>query len=76
MPEYSIGDKVILKDDGQLYTVMGVRKEEGVVLFDLEKGHDQSKIKVTVLRSQIQVQKAYSLQYPQTVVYSKRAKFG
>ena len=38
MAEYNIGDKVILKDDGQVYKVVGVRTEDRIVLFDLEQG--------------------------------------
>ncbi|MDE2009835.1 MAG: hypothetical protein KGJ09_07135 [Candidatus Omnitrophica bacterium] len=69
MAEYNIGDKVVLKDDGQVYTVAGVRTENRVVLFDLEKGNGQKSARLTVLRSQIEVQKAYTPKYPQTVVY-------
>ncbi len=38
MAEYNVGDKVVLKDDGQRYKVVGVRTEDHIVLFDLEKG--------------------------------------
>ncbi|MDE1921714.1 MAG: hypothetical protein KGI24_09805 [Candidatus Omnitrophica bacterium] len=69
MAEYNIGDKVVLKDDGQVYTVTGVRTENRVVLFDLKKGNDQKSVQLTVLRSQIEVQKTCTPQYPQTVVY-------
>lgn len=40
MAEYNVGDKVILKDDGQEYRVVGVRIEDRVVLFDLEQGDE------------------------------------
>jgi hypothetical protein len=56
MAEYAVGDKVVLKDDGQLYIVVGVRIEDRIVLFDLEKGH-------------LEVKKAYRPQQPQVVVY-------
>ena len=71
MPEYDIGDKVMLKDDGQLYTVVGVRTEDHTVLFDLEKGDERGLVKLTVLRSQLDVPKAYTPKFPQTVVYKK-----
>ena len=71
MAEYNVGDKVVLKDDGQLYNVVGVRIEENVVLFDLEKGNEQASVKLTVLRSQLEVQKVYKPKYPQVVVYKK-----
>ena len=69
MAEYNVGDKVILKDDGQSYTVVGVRTEDHTVLFDLEKGDQRGSVKLTVLRSQLEVQKVYSPKYPQTVIY-------
>ena len=72
MAEYSVGDKVMLKDDGQVYKVVGVRTEDRVVLFDLEQGDERASVKLTVLRSQLQVQKAYTPKYPQTIVYKKR----
>jgi len=72
MAEYNVGDKVILKDDGQAYTVIGVRTEDHVVLFDLEKGNESSRVSFTVLRSQLEVQKICTPQYPQVVIYKKR----
>jgi hypothetical protein len=72
MAEYSVGDKVILKDDGQVYTVVGVRTEDHIVLFDLKKGDERVELSLTVLRSQLEVQKAYTPQHPQTVIYKKR----
>ncbi len=71
MPEYNIGDRVILKDDGQSYKVVGVRTENHIVLFDLEKGDGRASSKLTVLRSQIEVQKTCTPQYPQFVIYKK-----
>lgn len=71
MPEYNTGDTVILKDDGQAYKVTGVRIEDSVVLFDLEQGDERASRKLTVLRSQIAVQKAYTPQQPKTVIYKK-----
>jgi hypothetical protein len=71
MAEYNVGDKVILKDDGQIYKVVGVRIEERIVLFDLEQGDDRASKKVTVLRSQLEVPKAYRPQQPQIVIYKK-----
>ena len=55
MAEYTVGDKVILKDDGQFYTVVGVRIEDHTVLFDLEKGNERGSVKLTVLRSHLEV---------------------
>ena len=72
MAEYNVGDKVVLKDDGQFYTVVGVRNEDRVLLFDLEKGDRNKTVKLTVLRSQIEVQKIYAPKYPQTIVYKKK----
>ncbi len=72
MPEYNIGDKVILKDDGQVYTVVGVRTEDRVLLFDLEKGNEKGRAKLTVLRSQIEVQKTHTPKYPQTTIYKSK----
>ena len=72
MAEYNIGDKVILKDDGQVYTVVGVRTEDRVLLFDLEKGDQRASVKLTVLRSQLEIPKAYRPQQPQTVIFKKR----
>jgi hypothetical protein len=71
MAEYNVGDKVILKDDGQVYKVIGVRTEDRIVLFDLEKGDERASVKLTVLRSQIEVQKIYRPQQPQIVIYKK-----
>jgi len=72
MAEHNIGDKVILKDDGQVYKVIGIRTEDRIVLFDLEKGNEQASVKLTVLRSQLEVHKAYRPQQPQIVIYKKR----
>ena len=71
MAEYNIGDKVILKDDGQSYKVNGIRIESRVVLFDLEKGDEHRSVKLTVLRSQLEVPKIYKLKQPQVVIYKK-----
>ena len=71
MAEHSVGDKVVLKDDGQVYRVVGVRTENRVVLFDLEKGNEKGIAKLTVLRSQIEVQKSHTPKYPQTLVYKR-----
>jgi hypothetical protein len=73
MAEYNVGDKVILKDDGQEYTVVGVRIEDKVVLFDLQQGDERASRRFTVLRSQLQVQKAYTPKQPRTVIYKKEA---
>jgi len=72
MAEYNVGDKVMLKDDGQLYTVVGVRTEDHTVLFDLEKGNERGLVKLTVLRSHIEVQKLYKPKFPQTIVYKAK----
>ncbi len=72
MAEYAVGDKVILKDDGQVYKVVGIRTEDRIVLFDLEKGDERASVKFTVLRSQIEVQKAYAPQQPRVVIYRKK----
>lgn len=71
MAEYNVGDKVILKDDGQVYKVVGVRTEDHVVLFDLEQGDERVSKRFTVLRSQLEVQKAYTPKRPQIVIYKK-----
>lgn len=71
MPEYNVGDKVILKDDGQAYTVVNVRRENHMLLFDLQKGDERASAKLTVLRSQIETQKAYTPKHPQFVIYKK-----
>jgi hypothetical protein len=72
MPEYTIGDKVILKDDGQAYKVVNVRNEDRILLFDLEQGDERASKKLTVLKSQIEIPKAYRPQQPQTVIYKKK----
>jgi len=72
MAEYNVGDKVILKDDGQAYKVVGVRTEDRLVLFDLVQGDERATLKLTVLRSQIEVTKAYRPQQPQIVIYKKK----
>ena len=41
MAEHDVGDRVILKDDGQVYRVVGVRTEDRVVLYDLEQGDER-----------------------------------
>jgi hypothetical protein len=71
MAEYNVGDKVILKDDGQAYNVVGVRTEDHIVLFDLEKGNERGSVKLTVLRSQLEVQKTCTPKFPQVVIYKK-----
>jgi len=71
MAEYNVGDKVILKDDGQVYTVIGVRTENRIVLFDLKQGDERASAKLTVLKSQIETPKAYRPQQPSIVIYKK-----
>lgn len=71
MAEYSVGDKVILKDDGQVYKVVGVRTEDHIVLYDLEQGDERASVSFTVLPSQLAVQKAYTPKEPQVVIYKK-----
>ena len=71
MAEYNVGDKVILKDDGQVCTVVGIRTEDHIVLYDLEKGDQRAFERFTVLRSQLEVQKAYTPKQPQVVIYKK-----
>lgn len=73
MNDYIVGDKVVLKDDGQVYTVVAVRRENHLVLFDLQKGDERAMAKITVMRSQIDPQKAYSLKEPQYVIYKKNS---
>jgi len=73
MAEYNAGDKVILKDDGQEYTVVGVRTEDHMVLFDLQQGDERASKTLTVLKSQIEVQKAYTPKRPRTVIYKKES---
>ncbi|MDE2027908.1 MAG: hypothetical protein KGK03_09325 [Candidatus Omnitrophica bacterium] len=72
MAEYNVGDKVILKDDGQVYKVVGVRIENRVVLYDLQKGNEKGSVKLTVLRSEIEVEKIFTPKYPQTVVFKAK----
>lgn len=60
MAEYNIGDNVILKDDGQIYKVVGARTE------DRRASH-----RLTVLRSQLEIKKVYRPQQPQIVIYNK-----
>jgi hypothetical protein len=72
MAEYNVGDKVILKDDGQVYKVVGVRTEDHMVLYDLQQGDERASVRFTVLRSQLQVQKVYTPKQPQIVIYKKR----
>ena len=72
MAQYDVGDKVILKDDGQLYTVVGVRTEDHIVLFDLEKGDARASAKLTVLLSQLEIQKTCTPKFPQVVVYKAK----
>jgi len=71
MAEYNIGDKVILKDSGQLCKVVGVRTENRVVLYDLEQGDERASTKFTVLPSQLELQKAYAPKRPQVVIFKK-----
>ena len=42
------------------------------MLYDLEKGDQNVSVKLIVMRSQIEVQKAYAPKYPQTIVYKKK----
>ena len=71
MAEYNLGDKVILKDDGQAYIVVGVRNEDHVILFDIAKGDDRASMKLTVLRNQLEVQKICTPKHLQTLIYKK-----
>ena len=71
MAEYSVGDKVMLKDDGQIYKVVAVKTEDRVLLYDIEKGDERASLKITVLPSQLQVQKIYAVKQPQFVIYKK-----
>jgi hypothetical protein len=73
MAEYNVGDKVILKDDGQEYRVVGVRTEDRVILFDIEQGDERASKKFTVLRSQIEVQKVYTPKQPRIVIFNKES---
>ena len=72
MAEYNVGDKVVLKDDGQFYKIVGVRIEDRVLLYDLEKGDQNKSVRLTVTRSQLEVQKIYAPKYPQTTVYNTK----
>jgi hypothetical protein len=72
MAEYDVGDKVILKDDGQVYKVVGVRIEDHIVLYDLEKGDERASVKFTVVRSQLEVQKVCTPKHPQVVVFKAK----
>ncbi len=76
MAKYNVGDKVILKDDGQFYTVRAVRIVDHVVHYDLEKGDERGLVKITVLPSALDDQKVYAPKYPQTVIFSKKYKGG
>ena len=71
MAEYDVGDKVVLKDDGQVYKVVGVRTEDRVVLYDLEQGDQRASVRFTVLLSQLEAQKAYAPKQPQIVIFKK-----
>ena len=71
MAQYNVGDKVILKDDGQIYTVVDVRTEDRILLYDLQQGDQRASVKRTVLPSHIEIQKAYRPQQPQIVIYKK-----
>jgi len=73
MAEYDVGDRVVLKDDGQVYKVVGVRTEDHMVLYDLEQGDKRASVRFTVLRSQLQTQKSYTPKQPQIVIFKKRA---
>jgi hypothetical protein len=72
MAEYNVGDRVILKDDGQAYKVIGVRTEDRILLYDLEKGDERASVKLTVLPSQIEIQKVYKPKEPEIVVYKAK----
>ena len=50
-----------------------IRMESHMILFDLQKGDERASAKLTVLRSQIETQKAYTPKYPQFVIYKKNA---
>jgi hypothetical protein len=73
MAEYDIGDKVVLKDDGQVYKVVAVRTEDHMVLYDLQQGDERASVRFTVLRSQLQTQKVYAPKEPRVVIFKKRA---
>lgn len=72
MVEYNVGEKVILKDDGQEYTVVGVRIENHLVLYDLGKGDERATVQLTVARSDLEVQKAYTPKQPKVVIYKAK----
>ena len=72
MAQYDVGDKVILKDDGQVYKVVGVRTEDNIVLYDLEKGDERASVRFTVLLSQLEIQKTCTPKFPQVVVYKAK----
>jgi len=72
MAQYNIGDKVVLKDDGQVYKVVDVRTEDRVIMYDLEQGDARASVKITVLPSHLEVPKAYRPQQPQVVIYNKK----
>ena len=72
MAQYDVGDKVILKDDGQAYKVVGVRTEDNIVLYDLEKGDERASVRLTVLLSQLEIQKTCTPKFPQVVVYKAK----
>jgi hypothetical protein len=50
----------------------GVRTEDRTVLFDLKKGNEKGSVRLTVLRSHLEVQKAYTPKFPQVVVYKTK----
>jgi hypothetical protein len=72
MVEYNVGDRVILKDDGQAYKVVGVRIEDHIVLYDVEKGDERATVRLTVVRSQLEVQKTCTPKHPQVVVFKAK----
>jgi hypothetical protein len=74
MAEHDVGDKVILKDDGQVYRIVGVRTEDRVVLYDLEQGDERASVRFTVLPSQLEKQNAYTPKQPQIVIYKKKTE--
>jgi hypothetical protein len=74
MADYAVGDRVILKDDGQGYKVVAVRTEDRIVLYDLEKGDERATVKLTVLKSQIEKQKTCTPKHPQVVIYKKNGQ--
>ena len=74
MAEYNVGDKVILKDDGQAYKVVAVRTEDRILLYDLIQGDERASRKITVLPSQIEIQKVYKAKQPQIVIFNSERK--